>query len=83
MCPIVVHKRGRGVKIWGRVRPGKGTRSVQLQKGTSNSGPRVKTNSRGYFTVKRAKSGKYRFRGYDAAGSSGKLACTSRTASPI
>jgi hypothetical protein len=78
--PIVVKKRRRDVLIWGRVRPGAGQRSVQLQrKGAGNSGPRVKTNSNGYFTVKRRQSGRYRFRAYD---SSGKLLGTSRTAKP-
>jgi hypothetical protein len=78
--PIVVKKRRRGVVVWGRVRPGNGKRSVQLQrKGAGNSGPRIKTNSDGYFTVKRKESGRYRFRAYD---SSGKLLGTSRTAKP-
>jgi hypothetical protein len=78
--PIVVKKRRRGVVVWGRVRPGNGKRSVQLQrKGAGNSGPRIKTNSNGYFTVKRKESGRYRFRAYD---SSGKLLGTSRTAKP-
>ena len=77
----MVKKRGRrGVSIWGRVRPGIGPRSVQLQrKGGGNSGPRIKTNSNGYFEVKRKESGRYRFRAYD---SSGKLLGTSRTAKP-
>jgi hypothetical protein len=78
--PIVVKKRGRGVYVWGRVRPGSGTRSVQLQKGGQNSGPRIKTNSRGYFGVTRRVSGSYRFKAYD---SSGKLLGTSRTAKAI
>jgi cellulase (glycosyl hydrolase family 5) len=78
--PIVVKKRRRGVTVWGLVRPGGGTRSVQLQrKGAGNSGPRIKTNSKGYFTVKRKEAGRYRFRAYD---SSGKLLGTSRTAKP-
>ena len=79
--PIVVKKRGRrGVSVWGLVRPGTGQRSVQLQrKGGGNSGPRIKTNSKGYFQVKRRESGRYRFRAYD---SSGKLLGTSRTAKP-
>jgi hypothetical protein len=79
--PIVVKKRGKkGVSVWGRVRPGSGTRSVQLQKGGQNSGPRVKTNSLGYFGVNRAKSGSYRFRAYDK---DGLLLGTSRTAKAI
>jgi len=78
--PIVVKQRPAGVVVWGRVRPGTGKRSVQLQrKGAGNSGPRIKTNSNGYFTVKRRQSGRYRFRAYDSAG---KLLGTSRTAKP-
>jgi hypothetical protein len=54
---------------------------VQLQrKGAGNSGPRIKTSSQGYFSVKRKESGRYRFRAYD---STGKLLGTSRTAKPI
>ena len=79
--PIVVKQRGRkGVSIWGRVRPGSGVRSVQLQKGGRNSGPRVKTNSLGYFGVNRNASGSYRFRAYDKDGI---LLGSSRTAKPI
>ena len=78
--PLVVKQRNRDVLIWGRVRPGTGQRFAQLQvKGGGNSGPRIKTNSNGYFTVKRKKSARYRFRAYD---SSGKLLGTSRTAKP-
>ncbi len=62
------------------MRPGSGVRSVQLQKGGRNSGPRVKTNSLGYFDVKRAVSGGYRFKAYDK---DGLLLGTSRTAKPI
>ena len=52
-------KRGvAACSIWGRVRPGSGQRSVQLQrKGGGNSGPRIKTNSKGYFGVKRKRVG--------------------------
>ena len=78
--PIVVKARGRGVSIWGRVRPGSGTRSVQLQKGGQNSGPRIKTNSLGYFGVNRNSAGSYRFRAYDK---NGVPLGTSRTAKPI
>jgi hypothetical protein len=78
--PIVVKKRRSDVLVWGRVRPGSGVRSVQLQrKGAGNSGPKIRTNSKGYFTVKRRQSGRYRFRAYD---STGKLLGTSRTAKP-
>jgi hypothetical protein len=77
--PIVVKKRRTGAYVWGRVRPGSGARSVQLQKGSQNSGPRITTNSRGYFGVTRRAAGSYRFKAYDAAG---KLLGTSRTAKP-
>ena len=60
--------RQKGVSIWGRVRPGTGVRSVQLQKGGRQLGPAVKTNSLGYFDVKRAVSGSYRFKAYDKDG---------------
>jgi hypothetical protein len=78
--PIVVKKRRSGVHVWGRVRPGSGVRSVQLQKGRQNSGPKIKTNSLGYFGVNRKVSGSYRFRAYDK---NGVLLGTSRTAKPI
>ena len=82
--PIVVHNRGRrGVYVWGRVRPGKGARFVQLQIGHKNAGPRIRTNSRGYFGVKRKRKGKYRFKAYERSGSKIQLIGTSRTASPI
>jgi hypothetical protein len=82
--PIVVHTRGRrGVYVWGRVRPGKGARYVQLQTGGRNAGPRVRTNSKGYFGVKRKRQGKYRFKAYERSGSKLTLIGTSRTASPI
>jgi hypothetical protein len=78
--PIVVKQRRRDALVWGLVRPGTGARSVQLQVNGRNSGPRVKTNSKGYFTAKRRqRSGRYRFRAYD---SSRKLLGTSRTARP-
>ncbi len=78
--PIVVKARGPGVSIWGRVRPGSGVRSVQLQKGGASAGPRVKTNTLGYFGANRNTSGSYRFRAYDK---NGVLLGTSRTAKPI
>ena len=91
--PIVVRKATPGkVVIWGRVRTGTGTRSVQLQKQSgsrfANVGPRITTNSLGYFTVKK-KAGKYRFQAFgskmDGAGtaiSAVTLLGTSRTATP-
>jgi hypothetical protein len=82
--PIVVHKRRKGVLIWGRVRPGAGSRYVQLYRGGgTKDGGRIKTNPRGYFSTKRAKAAKYRFKAYDGPSPSAKLFGTSRTASPI
>jgi hypothetical protein len=81
--PIVVHNRGRGVYVWGRVRPGTGARFVQLYAGGGKSGPRIRTNSRGYFGVKRARKGKYKFKAYGRSSSKLTLIGTSRTASPI
>ena len=81
--PIVVHGSGRGVYVWGRVRPGHGARYVQLRIGGRKSGPRIRTNSQGYFGVKRRVRGKYSFQGYVREGSKIKLVGTSRTASPI
>ena len=70
--PIVVKKRGRGVLIWGRVRPGAGIRSAQLQRkrGGSfvNDGSPIATNSSGYFTARRAARATYRFVGFAAPG---------------
>jgi len=82
--PIVVHSRGgRGVYVWGRVRPGHGTRYVQLRVGGRKYGPRIHTNSGGYFGVKRRARGNYSFQGYVRDGSKIRLVGTSRTASPI
>ncbi len=70
--PIVVHKRGSGVLIWGRVRPGTGTRFAQLQRkqGGSyvNDGALISTNSGGYFSVKRSSRASYRFAGFVTRG---------------
>jgi hypothetical protein len=88
-----VRKLGKGVVVWGRVRPGTGARYAQLQKYSGgdfvNAGPRLKTNSLGYFTVKR-KLGTYRFLAYGepppsngtATGSAVTLLGHSRTARP-
>ena len=58
--PIVVHRKGGGVSIWGRVRPGTGTRFVQIQRrsggGFANDGALMQTNSLGYFKTSRGKS---------------------------
>ena len=83
--PIVVKKRGtkkgRGVLIWGRVRPGTGTRTAQLQRkqGGSyvNDGSPISTNSAGYFTATRSKQASYRF---VVVGFAGQGSATSRTA---
>jgi hypothetical protein len=70
--PIVSHLAGDGVRIWGRVRPGSGARSVQLQRlqigRFVDSGSRISTDAYGYFTAKRPDQVNYRYRAYDAAG---------------
>jgi hypothetical protein len=70
--PIVVRKRGKGVLIWGRVRPGSGKRFAQLQRkqGGSfvNDGSPISTNSGGYFTVTRTARASYRFIGFAVQG---------------
>jgi hypothetical protein len=82
--PIVVHNRGRrGVYVWGRVRPGKGVRFVQLRVNGRKYGPRIRTNSRGYFGVKRKRKGKYNFKGYKRESSKIQLVGTSRTTGAI
>jgi Cellulase (glycosyl hydrolase family 5) len=88
--PIVVHKRGGRVSIWGRVRPGKGTRYVQLQRQSGSrfvdSGGRIGTNSLGYFSA-RPSAGNYRFLAYARDATTGASQLTllgnSRTATPI
>ncbi|HZO59304.1 MAG TPA: hypothetical protein VFB51_06420 [Solirubrobacterales bacterium] len=77
--PIVVKRRGRGVYVWGRVRPGVGPRYVRVQRKGGSLGPRIKTDPRGYFGVRRRISGRYRFRAYNAQGA---VLGTSRTARP-
>ena len=66
--PIVVKKRGRGVLIWGRVRPGTGSRYVQLQRGSTNDGALITTDSSGYFSVRRSARASYRFTAFAAPG---------------
>jgi hypothetical protein len=85
--PIVVKKRGKGVLIWGRVRPGSGTRFAQLQRKSGgsfvNDGALISTNSSGYFTATRSSRTSYRFMGFAtalAATQGGALLGTSRTA---
>jgi hypothetical protein len=70
---LVVHKRGRGVSIWGHVRPGTGTRYVQLQRRSGgsfvNDGSPIRTNSGGYFTARRKQRAQYRYQASsDASG---------------
>jgi hypothetical protein len=89
--PIVVRRSGRGALVWGRVRPGSGSRFAQLQKKRGGRyvdvGGRMQTNTRGYFRVKK-KLGSYRFLAYgsdgtdSASGASVKLLGQSRTANP-
>jgi hypothetical protein len=68
MLPLVVSRRGGGVSIWGRVRPGKGTRYVQLQRksgaGFVSDGAPIKTNAGGYFSVNRGQRTQYRFEAF-------------------
>jgi hypothetical protein len=75
--PIVVKKRRRGVYVWGRVRPGTGPKYVRVQRKGGSLGPRIKTDPRGYFGVRRRIPGRYRFRAYNVQGA---LLGTSRTA---
>jgi hypothetical protein len=75
--PIVVKKRRRGVYVWGRVRPGVGPRYVRVQRKGGSLGPRIKTDPRGYFGVRRRIPGRYRFRAYNVQGA---VLGTSRTA---
>jgi hypothetical protein len=83
---IVVHLRRRGVYIWGHVRPGEGARYVRLQRrgrrGYVNSGGRIATDSRGYFSLRRARLGSYRVRAYEDPRGRRRLG-TSLTVSPI
>ena len=86
---ILRHKKHRPgkVQIWGHVRPGSGARYAQLQKRKGRRfvkvGARIKTNSLGYFTVKKP-AAKYRFQAYARkdATSPLELLGTSRTARP-
>ena len=77
--PIVVKKRRRGVYVWGRVRPGVGPRYVRVQRRGGSYGPRIKTDPRGYFGVRRRISGRYRFKAYNTQGA---VLGQSRTARP-
>ncbi len=86
--PIVVRRRRGGVTVWGRVRPGEGTHWVRLQRrgrrGYAHSGARIRTNSRGYFRVRRRRVASYRFQAYAQRPHGGRrLIGSSRTARPI
>jgi hypothetical protein len=63
--PIVVHRVRGGVRIWGRVRPGRGPRTLRLdvlQGGRWRpAGPSFETDSAGYFTARRGAVAAYRF----------------------
>jgi hypothetical protein len=84
--PIVVHKLRRGVKIWGRVRPGTGIRHIQLQRRSGrsyvNDGGSIATDSGGYFTAARSAKASYRFEAFGGAVSSAASLGFSRTARP-
>jgi hypothetical protein len=85
--PISVKKQRAGVRIWGRVRPGTGTRYVQIQRVSggerTNDGALVSTNSSGYFTVNRnSKSATYGFTAYSDAAAS-QVIGSSRAAKPL
>lgn len=81
--PIVVHAAGTGVRVWGRVRPGSGIRSVQLERRSGNgfvaAGRRVKTDEGGYFTAALPRQANYRYRAFDEHGNP---IATSRVATP-
>jgi hypothetical protein len=82
---ITVKKRGGRVSIWGHVRPGKGTRYVQLQRRSGktfvNDGAPLKTSSGGYFSVKRGRA-TYRYEGFSGPPSAASSIGFSRVAVP-
>jgi hypothetical protein len=84
--PIVGHLSGGGVRIWGRVRPGSGPRSVQLQRlqlgRFVDSGSRISTDAGGYFTAERPEQANYRFQAYASPGAHRPFA-TSREVTPL
>jgi hypothetical protein len=86
MLALVVHKRGRGVTFWGHVRPGTGTRYVQLQRRSGgsfvNDGSPIRTNSGGYFTARRKKRAQYRYQAFSGPPGSGSAFGVSRAAVP-
>jgi hypothetical protein len=84
--PLVVKRRGGGVSVWGHVRPGSGTRFVQLQRLSGGSftddGSPVRTNSRGYFNVRRGKRAQYRYEAFSGTPSPSTSLGFSRPAVP-
>jgi cellulase (glycosyl hydrolase family 5) len=80
--PIVVQRSSDGgVRVWGRVRPGSGVRSVEVQEMPARrSVRRLETNDAGYFEVSVQQRAAYRFIGYDG---DGKRLGVSRVAEPI
>jgi hypothetical protein len=84
--PLVVKRRGGGVSIWGHVRPGTGTRFVQLQRKSGksfvNDGSPIRTNSGGYFSVKRGKRAQYRYEAFSGSPSATTALGLSRAAVP-
>jgi hypothetical protein len=86
--PIVVTPAATGgVTIWGRVRPGAGTRSVQLEirRGAAfvADGGRISTDDQGYFEVKRPVAGSYRFAAYAGEKEGSPAVGISRVAKPV
>jgi Cellulase (glycosyl hydrolase family 5) len=83
---IVIRKRGRGVSIWGHVRPGTGTRYVQLQRRSGGrfvaDGQPIRTNAGGYFSVTRGTGGQYRYQSYGGPPSAATALGVSRVAQP-
>ncbi len=81
--PIVVHTRGAGrVLVWGRVRPGKGRRTVRLELRRGARwvpARRVDTDDAGYFETRLPAAPRYRYRAFSGDRALG----TSRAATPI
>jgi hypothetical protein len=85
--PIVVRRHERGVSIWGRVRPGTGTRFVRLERRSNGrfagAAKRIPTDPGGYFEVTRRAVAGYRFRAWDDSERGGRYLGASRSAPPI
>jgi Cellulase (glycosyl hydrolase family 5) len=85
--PIVVHRRSAGVRIWGHVRPGTGTRFVQLQRRSGgsfvNDGTPITTDAGGYFNVNRPAKASYRYEAFSGSPSPSVSLGLSRVASPV